>query len=131
MQDENDAFDEVPEDAWNRLAGVPVTADILRQIHTRAKPITFAKPVRAVDSLSDMSAFQPQEPAGASGGGGVGDSSLQAAPRRKRSNRKKTKSARAEKVRVKVVTAGTMNINDRFSRVRIEDDNGEDSTAYD
>jgi hypothetical protein len=129
--DANDVFDEVPDDAWDRLTGVPVTADILRQIHKRAKPKTMAKPLRAVDSLSDIQSaeFERQSPAQRS----TASSRSKAAKSTRSFDQRNTKqqhTSRGTNVSMKIVT-GPVNIADRYSRVRVETDDGEDATYYD
>jgi hypothetical protein len=126
-------FDEVPDEMWEKLNNVNVTSDLLRQLHTRAKPKTISKPVRALDTLSTMSE-PPSSPQPSAPTQPLEPATKPARPTAKptaKPPRPKTKATAAaqrksdHKVSMKLVT-GTMALPDRYSRVRVETEDGEE-----
>ena len=138
--DDSSVFDEMSDEAWDHLNGVPVTASILRELHARAKQITFAKPARQFDTLSNMAQQtgrrkQAADPMDSNANANSSANANGKPPRPKRTaqrtrppQRQQQQQQRETKPKsdaVKVVT-GAVSIPDRYSRVCVENEDGEE-----
>jgi len=122
--DDASVFDEMTDEAWDHLTGVPVTSSILRALHSRAKQKTLAKPVREFDTLSTMAQQNPS----ASTKKPIASSAKPPRPKKapQRKQIKQQQQPQQPKNAVKVVTGATVCIPDRYSRVCVENEDGEE-----